>query len=132
MEIIKIINFIMNICIALTTENEWLTNILVIPFYIIEPLVNMLLFTTILKIKYTKKQQFLYIFSVLILGILSGFIIPKPYGTYINMILNFILILVIFKTSIFKSIICELLPIIITVIFETLLFLFYLILIIIL
>ena len=125
MEILQTLNFIAKIWSALTAENELLTNILVIPFYIIEPLINMLLFTTVLNIKSTNKQKILYVTCVFILGIISGLFISKPYGTYINMILNFILIFVIFKTSILKTIIAEILPMILIVILETIIIKFY-------
>ena len=42
---------------ALTTENELLTNIIAIPITYIENLISMLLFTTLLNIKATKKNK---------------------------------------------------------------------------
>ena len=45
-----------NIWLALTTENEVLINILAVPFLLIETTVTMLLFTSLLNIKATKKS----------------------------------------------------------------------------
>lgn len=122
MEILQTINFIMKIWTALTKENEGLINILFnnfgFPFIFIELTVSMLLFTTILNIPATKKQKLLY---VIILALISAFfnsLIPKPYATFIHMILAPIAIMFIFKISFFKSIIAEIIPLIITVLLE--------------
>lgn len=118
MEILRTINFIINAWTALTTENEMLTNILVLPFFIIEPLINTLLFTTILDITANRKQKILYILSVCVLGIFSNLLIPKPYGTYLNITLDICLIMIIFDISFFKAIVAEILPLIINSLLE--------------
>ena len=46
---------------ALTTENELLTNIVVLPLGIIEMAINMLIFTTILNINSTKATKIKYV-----------------------------------------------------------------------
>ena len=112
---------------AMSTPNEWLFNILSIPLAFIETAVGMLLFTTILNIESTKKQKITYILILSFLTLLSSFIIPKPFGTYINMILWPIIIKLIFKASILKSILAELIPIFLTAIFETFFLRLYLI-----
>ena len=45
---------------ALTTENQNLIKIIAIPFSVIEAIITMLLFTTILNISSTKKQKLFY------------------------------------------------------------------------
>lgn len=106
------------IWIALTTPNEGLTAIIFnkfgIPFVFIELTVNVLLFTTVLNIKYSKKQMISY---VLLLSLLSGIantFLEKPYSSYINMIICPILIYFIFNVNFLKSIIAEIIPMIIT------------------
>ena len=106
---------------SLTTENITLTNILGIPSIFLEAFVSMLLFTTLLNIDATKKQKWTYVLIVSTLGIISRLVIPNPYGTYLIFLLILICIILIFKTSILKSVICLLLPSIITAVIETVL-----------
>ena len=51
---------------ALTTENQNLIKIISIPLGVLEVIITMLLFTTILNISSTKKQRLLYV-SILLL-----------------------------------------------------------------
>lgn len=118
MEILRIINFVTNAWTALTTENEALIDVFTIPFLVIETIVSVLLFTAILNITANKKQKALYILSVCVLGIFSNLLIPKPYGTYLNIALDVCLIMIIFDVSFFKAIIAEVLPVIVTAVFE--------------
>ena len=103
---------------ALTTPNDGLTAIIFnkfgIPFIFIELTVNMLLFTTILNIKATRKQKIICVLSCFLLSCITNFILDKPYSSYINMIAYPIIICLIFKTSLFKGIIAELFPTIIS------------------
>ena len=52
------------IWMALTTPNEGLINILSIPLTIIELTVQILFSTTVLGIKFTRRQLLIYIFSM--------------------------------------------------------------------
>lgn len=79
----------------------------------------MLLFITILDINANKKQKTLYILIMSLCGILGRLFIPNPYNTYFNLIVVLFSIMLIFKISIFKSIIALLFPIIITALFES-------------
>lgn len=110
---------------ALTTPNEGLINVLSIPLSFIEITVGMLLFTTILNINITKKQKTLYVLVLTFLSISSNTFIPNPYGTLIHMVLTPILVFFMFKTTILKSILAEVLPIIVTVLLETFIIKFY-------
>ena len=71
---------------ALTTPNEFLTNILSIPLAFLDAFVCMILFTTILNITTTRKQRLLYVLI---------------FGTFTS------LVILIFKTSILKGILAE-------------------------
>lgn len=128
MEILQIINFIMKIWTAFTTENEGLINIFSFPLLVIETTLSMLIFTTILNISSNKNQKILYIIIVSTLGILSNIFIPKPYGTFIHMIITPIAIMFIFKTHLLKSIVAEILPFITIALLENLFLRIYLIL----
>ena len=93
---------------ALTTPNEFLTNILSIPLAFLDAFISMLFFTSILNIKTTRKQKLEY---VLILGLLTNlinFIVPYPFIVFlIDTILWPVLVIYILKTSIFKGILSE-------------------------
>ena len=69
---------------ALNTENEVMFKILSIPFLFIEAYLMFKLFTTILKINYTKKQLLLYIFPVCVVSIICSTFIPEPFNVFIN------------------------------------------------
>ena len=81
-----------NIWNTLNTENEMITKILSTPLSIVEVYITFKLFTTILKTNYTKKQLYIYVFSVAILSIISNLFIPEPYNVFINHIFIFLLL----------------------------------------
>lgn len=112
------LEILQTIWIALTTPNEGLTAIIFnkfgIPFIFIELTVNMLLFTTVLNIKSTHKQQITYVLICSLVSCITNSIIGKPYNVYINMVICPIAVYFIFKTSILKSVIAEIIPMIIT------------------
>lgn len=103
---------------ALTTENDLILGIISIPFCFIEIYISMLLFISLLKFETTHKQKIIYVFSFSIFAIISRNFIPDPYGTLLNIILCPILVKVIFKTTVLKSILAELLPILISTVVD--------------
>ena len=102
----------------LTTPNEGVTNIICAPLVFVEAIVAMLLFTTILNISYTKKQGFLYIVLASTYSLLAKFLIPLPYGTILTILLFPTIVFFIFKTGLLKSILAQVIPLIITVLIE--------------
>ena len=115
-----------NLIQTLTTPNEELTNIICSPLILVEAIISMLLFTTILNIKSTTKQNVIYVLSMTISSFITRFLVSTPYGTFINIIIALIITILCFKISIFKAIICQLLPFACTVLIETILFKFLL------
>lgn len=111
---------------ALTTENEMLMNILLIPLYFIEALVNMLLFTTILDIKTTKKSKIIYVIFVSLVSIVCRAFLSDIYTTFLNIISNLLAVKFIFKTSWLKSFISEFIAVSIASILELFMLKFYL------
>ena len=103
---------------ALTTPNEDLINILSIPLTILELTVQILFSTTVLGIKFTRRQLLIYIFSMPFISILSNSPILYNISKFINVIMCPILVILIFKTSILKAITVEILPLIVIAIFE--------------
>lgn len=101
---------------ALTTENEPGVLIVSIPLAFVESTMTTLLFTTILKITSTRKQNLIYIVTFSIIALISMFFIPTPFNTFINVIACPILVYFIYKTNILKSILAEVIPYIVSVI----------------
>lgn len=106
------------IWMALTTPNEGLIQILSIPLTIIELTVQILFSTTVLDIKFTRKQLLIYILSMSFIAILSNTPFLYNASKLINAILCPVLIIFIFKTSILKGILSEVLPSIVMIILE--------------
>lgn len=105
--IMEILN---NIWSALISENESLTKIIVNIFTFIELYISFNLFTTILKIPYTKKQMFQYIIILSIFGIINSLLIPAPFSMLLNYIVLFIFVKYLFKLNILQSILTIILP----------------------
>lgn len=103
---------------ALTTPNEGLIQILSIPLTFLEAYIYMLLFTTVLNIPYNKKQMLSYVLSFSSIGLICNFFIPKVYSGFILLIIYLIIIISVFKINIFKAILAEFLPLLISVIAE--------------
>lgn len=103
---------------ALTTTNEELIKVILIPCNFVEVTITMLLFTTLLNIDCTKKQKFIYVISLSVFGIINSYIVPSTYNVFFNMIALPVFVFLILKTTILKSILAEILPIVIGIIIE--------------
>lgn len=101
--------FFNNIWVALSTPNEILMNILLIPAGIIESILILYIFISILNIPTTKKQKIIYVILMTITSLLSMYVIPNPFNIIFNYLLMFILAISIFKVSILKGLLCMLL-----------------------
>ena len=100
-----------NIWLAISTPNETLVNICIALLIIfIETPLSFSLICNIFNIVYTKKQKYLYIFSVSIIGILSIFILSWPYNIILNYATAFIILFVIIKLGFIKSLIATIFP----------------------
>lgn len=103
-----------NIWMALSTPNEGLLNILYIPFTLIENFLIMHLFLAILNINANKRQKIVYALSMSIISLSSIYIIPNPFNIFINYIIMILLIILVFKKSILKSILATICPVVIS------------------
>lgn len=92
---------------ALIIENELVLNIITIPMTILEIALAFLLFTKILNISYSKKQGITYVACFSAIALLSTYLIPTPYNTFINLMAMPVLIYFILKTNALKAIIAE-------------------------
>lgn len=110
---------IQTIWTALTTENEVLTKIILIPETFIETTINMLLFSFLLNFSTTKSNKIKYILIISILGNIINFLIPNPYKSIVTLSVIFIGIKILFNTSIIKSVLATIIPILATVLCES-------------
>lgn len=108
-----------NIWTALTTQNDFLTRIIVIPITFIENYLNMLIFSTLLNISTTKKQRIGYTLVLSIIGTTFNIFIPNPYRSFINLALILVCVKLFFKTNILKTILSTIVPILIVVLCES-------------
>lgn len=92
---------------ALTNENEVAMFIICTPLTFLEVFLYMELFLTVLKIDSTFMKRLIFVLSFSILSILTSYIIPIPYYTFINVISMPIFVFFIFKVSILKAVLSE-------------------------
>ena len=109
-----------NIWSALTTPNETLINIILIPSAIIEAILILLIFIGILNLNTSKKQNIVFIILVSSISLINTYFIPSPINTFINYIGMFIIIKLIFKTTILQSLFTSIIPTIIFALVGTL------------
>ncbi|MCI9177651.1 MAG: GHKL domain-containing protein [Clostridia bacterium] len=109
----------------LTTQNETLVKLLYFPLALIETLVNMLLFTTILSIQSTRKSKIIYVLVLGSIAFICRSFIPDPYGTFLNIINIILLSKFILKTTWIKSFLAEFIAIASTSILELFMLQFY-------
>lgn len=110
--------FFQTIQTAITTPNEELMNFLSIPIIFLDICVCAFFFTTILNIEYSKKQFLFYVLSHGILAIISTFLIPPSYTIFVTIIICPILVYFIFKTTILKSFLSEVITLVTTSVLE--------------
>ena len=99
-----------NIWNALTTPNECLISILSIPFTIIEVILGMLLFLSILNIKHTRREQFVYVTLISVISIFTNYFIVAPFNLIINYLATLIIVHIVFKTDLMKTILAFIIP----------------------
>lgn len=114
-------NLLQKICNLFITENKLYTDILAIPLTFVEALITALIFTSILNIKHSKNQILIYVFSFSIIANIACLFIPVPYNSIVNIILSPLLVFIIFKTSFLKSILSEVIPYLLFIIFGSIL-----------
>ena len=99
-----------NIWNALTTPNEILISIILIPSAILESVLTLMAFSTILNLKTTRKQNIVYCTSFSILILLVTYCIPSPWNVFINYIGIFTLIFIIYKPSLWQGLLAGIIP----------------------
>ena len=92
-----------NIWTAISTPNEGLLNILLVPASIVENLLIMFLFLSILGINSSRKQKILYVVIMSCISLISMYLIPTPFNLFLNYFNMIIIAYLIFKISLLKS-----------------------------
>ncbi len=105
---------------SLMTENEVIVNILSYVFIPIEVFINILIFTSILKINYTKCKNIFYLIVASLLAIISSVFFSVPYNTFFNVIFGIVIIYYVYNPGILKSILAFFIPSFLIVLIETL------------
>ncbi len=103
---------------ALTVPNEMLIKILFIPITYLDIYVGMLFFTSILNIQINNKRRLIYVLTYGSIGNLITFLVPASYQVYINLIIWPILVYLILKGSLLKSILSVIITMVITSILD--------------
>lgn len=111
-------NTIQMIWSTLTSQNEALTNILLIPLAFVDAYVCMMYFSTILNIQSSKKSKIIYVVTYGIIAILLTFFVPSPYSIFVNLILWPLMVFFLLKTTILKSILSEVISMMTSAILE--------------
>lgn len=95
-----------NIWTAISTPNEQLLNVLLLPIGFVESYLIFILSNSIFNISNNKKKIYLYISIISLLGYFGSCFIQNPYNIYINYFIMIILVYFIFKISLLKSSLC--------------------------
>ena len=88
---------------ALSTPNEGLLNILLIPANIVEAIITMYLFLNVMGLNSTRKQKIIYVISICFITKITLSLIPSPFNIFINYFIMIILTYVIFKNPFLKT-----------------------------
>ncbi len=104
---------------SLTTENLELTNIVILPFYLIEAYILVLIFATVLNINVTKKQKIIYVLTVGISGIITNLFVLSPFDTLLNIAIFVTANVFLLKSNLFKGMLSLIIPFIIIIFVES-------------
>lgn len=111
-------NILQTIWTAMTTQNETLVKIIMIPLTYLDAFVCMLFFTSILNIQTTRKRKLIYVITFGFIANLITFIVPTSYAVYVNIFIWPVLVFFILKTTILKSILSEIITMVVTSILD--------------
>ena len=106
----EILNNIWNV---LSTENEVVTKLITAPLMFVEVYISFGLFTQILGIPYTKKEQSIYVITISVSGIIMSLFLPALEKMIINYIVLYVLVKYLFKLTPLKSIATIVIPLVI-------------------
>ena len=100
-----------NIWSIVSTPNQLLVNICIaFLILLIEAPLTFYLISNVFSIKFTKKQEFIYIISTGIIAIIANFFMNWPFNIIFNYAFAFIILFFIMKLNFIKSFIATLFP----------------------
>ena len=114
-------NILNNLWLAISTPNEELVKIVCVFLLFIESPLSFSLINNVFNLSCTKKQKYLYILVVSIVGTLASFILPWPYNIVLNYLTAFLILYFVMKLNFIKSLIATVFPSIIFNLLGTLL-----------
>ena len=88
---------------ALSTPNEGLLSILLIPANIIETVITMYLFLNVIKLNSTTIQKIVYVICICIISKFTMLLVPGPFNIFVNYIFIILLAYIIFKNPFLKT-----------------------------
>ena len=111
-------NILQKISQDLMSPNEMLTSILIIPAAIIEVILYVNIIISLLHISVQKRNYYVQMLILSIIGIISKFLIPTPYGAIINIASVLLSFIILYKTKFIETFIGLILVVLITALFE--------------
>ena len=109
-------NILQKITAGLMSPNEMLISIISFPATLIELIITVNIFITLLDIKPTKKSKYLCLMVLYVLSLFSKFFILAPYNTIFNYLVFVLIYILFFKTKIIETIIGTIIPFLLIVI----------------
>lgn len=111
-------NTIQKIMNILMKPNATLTNIIILPFFVIEVYLYVNLFITLLNITPSKKSKYSCMLSLIAIFIISRFLIPVPFNTIFNILIFVLLYLLFFKRPLIDTFLGIIIPFLLTTLFK--------------
>ncbi len=111
-------NIFQKITEGLMSQNEMLTNIITVPFFIIEAYIYINLFITLFAKSPSKKNKYLCMLILVLSSIISRFLIPIPYNTIFNLFILIITYKIFLNAKILESFIGVGIQFLLTALFE--------------
>ena len=102
--------YINSFWIFISNENQKLSTLISLPFYLVESYLSLYIFTKLLGIKYNSKSNIIYLIFTTIIGIISTLFIHKPYNVLLNYFIIFVLIKFVFKLTLIKAFLSTFIP----------------------
>lgn len=103
-------NILNNLWLAISTPNEELVKIICVFLLFIEAPLSFALINNVFNLSCTKKQKYLYILVIFIVGTLASFILSWPYNIILNYLSAFLILYFVMKLSFIKSFIATIFP----------------------
>lgn len=102
-----------NLWLGISTPNTALLNILLVPAAFIENYLIMTLFLSLLNVSVSKNKKIIYVIIMSIIILVTMLFVPNPFNIFINYLIPIFLGYILFKSSLFKTLVSVIVAIII-------------------